>query len=614
VLVSLILFLAAQTAVPAFRSRPVIVALRWATADSARTAASVILLCVLVSVIALGTTHLIQAVRPAVSVATVSTTVADQISRNVAAVSMFAPWRALGLAMALLLVSVLVSRPVNINIISPIALARSRLVSTYLASVHSPGLSDIPLPSLVQSATNNSLSGRPAAPLLIVNMAREALGSERHLEPWTASPLHVGGSDMGFRPSVMADGGPLTVGTAMAISAATRASKRPRLRAIVAAVLNQRSGWWYDLDNGTHGDSSKVTTLLRPLYPWVADFLSLRDEGHHWARLTGGQHYESLAMFEMVRRRCGVIVVVDTSEDPSYFFEQLSATIRRIRIDLGARIDFPNAPVAGRGRYCVVGRVIYSETDDAASDGALVYIKPVVNGDEPREIVSYASTHSSFPQEQVRPGEFDESEFESYRALGAYPIDAIAGTSEEPFSLKAFVDSAQRCAAPAEKGVMAAVADASVQRLEQEVQKLVDLIAVPVLENYQGVLCADVRAGDLGMESQSGSLLLEVRLQPRPPESGTYERVTIRNGTESSEVRFDVSVKGIGIEFLSPPTQRVQVNAREGSAAVHFWFRQTGTLEAPHVIVQLFQKNRLVQVLQVSAGPFPRKSSSQERV
>ena len=56
--------------------------------------------------------------------------------------------------------------------------------------------------------------------------------------------------------------------------------------------------------------------------------------------LSDGGHFEDLGLYEMVRRRCRLIVVIDAGEDAKFAFEDLGNAVRKIYIDLGIRITF----------------------------------------------------------------------------------------------------------------------------------------------------------------------------------------------------------------------------------------------------------------------------------
>ena len=80
----------------------------------------------------------------------------------------------------------------------------------------------------------------------------------------------------------------------------------------------------------------------------------------------------------------------------------------------------------GKGRNCAIGRIRYSAVDGStAPDGIIVYIKPECYGDEPRDIYEYFKRSQTFPHESTADQFFSESQFESYRMLGAYTMEKL---------------------------------------------------------------------------------------------------------------------------------------------------------------------------------------------
>ena len=61
---------------------------------------------------------------------------------------------------------------------------------------------------------------------------------------------------------------------------------------------------------------------------------------NRYVYLSDGGHFENLGLYEMVRRRCRLIVVIDAGCDPDFAFEDLGNAVRKIYIDLGIRIQF----------------------------------------------------------------------------------------------------------------------------------------------------------------------------------------------------------------------------------------------------------------------------------
>src|SRR5262249_15022169 len=103
---------------------------------------------------------------------------------------------------------------------------------------------------------------------------------------------------------------------------------------------------------------------------------------------------------------------------------------RKIRIDFGISIDFPDGigiSLEGVGKTNVhgaVGTIDYS-VDGVTDKGTIIYIKSTLSGDEPRDVMDYASAHPDFPHETTTDQWFGESQFESYRTLGRHSVENL---------------------------------------------------------------------------------------------------------------------------------------------------------------------------------------------
>jgi hypothetical protein len=82
-------------------------------------------------------------------------------------------------------------------------------------------------------------------------------------------------------------------------------------------------------------------------------------------------------------------------------------------------------PLREKKRRCAVAAIRYSAVDDTAADGRLVYIKPLLLGDEAPDVMSYASQSPAFPHEGTENQWFTEAQTESYRALGESTIEEL---------------------------------------------------------------------------------------------------------------------------------------------------------------------------------------------
>jgi hypothetical protein len=151
---------------------------------------------------------------------------------------------------------------------------------------------------------------------------------------------------------------------------------------------------------------------------------------------------ENLGLYELLRRRCRIIIVVDAEADPAMRFASLITVQRYARIDLGVRINLPwgelhekttawmgydgsisdpgstkdkqtkNEPTPGP--HVAIGTIDY----DGGKQGWIVYIKASLTGDENDYVRDYARRYDAFPHESTGDQFFSEEQFEVYRALG----------------------------------------------------------------------------------------------------------------------------------------------------------------------------------------------------
>jgi hypothetical protein len=255
---------------------------------------------------------------------------------------------------------------------------------------------------------------------------------QRKGSSFTISPLHAGSWELGYQP-VEDYGGEkeeITLGKAMAISGAAVSPNMgfhsSSLVACVMTFFNVRLGWW--LPNPSK-EIKKRCKRMEPqvgLFPLIQESIGSTTDKSAFVYLSDGGHFDNLGLYEMVRRRCSRIFLVDASADPDYRYEDLAMTIRKIRTDMGVSVEFPkkSGPALQRppkGAY-TIGRIRYSDVDRNCPNGVLVYLKPVLMGGEPIDVREYARDHSKgsdrFPHQSTADQFFDETQFESYRMLG----------------------------------------------------------------------------------------------------------------------------------------------------------------------------------------------------
>jgi hypothetical protein len=281
-------------------------------------------------------------------------------------------------------------------------------------------------------------------PLHIVNMALNLVADnrlawqERKAESFTVSPLAAGTPSLGYRP-IAGYGGPdgMSLGTAITLSGAAASPNMgyhssPAITFLLT-LFNARLGAWL----GNPSDAGRFTWRrsdpVAGAGPLLREMFGRTTDVNPYVYLSDGGHFENLGLYEMVARRCHVIVVSDAGCDADYAFADLGNAIRKIRVDLGIPIDFPNgvhidaAHVKKGNSHGAIGVIRYSVIDGKVDDGVLVYLKATLSGDEPVDVANYASAHPDFPHESTANQWFGESQFESYRTLGIHTLDAVAG-------------------------------------------------------------------------------------------------------------------------------------------------------------------------------------------
>jgi hypothetical protein len=140
------------------------------------------------------------------------------------------------------------------------------------------------------------------------------------------------------------------------------------LGSFLMTFLNARLGWWLGNPGAPGAETWKRSAPAQRLTPILSEMFGLTSDRSKYVYLSDGGHFENLAMYEMVFRRCRFIVVSDAGADPDYTFEDLGNAVRKIRVDFGIPIDFEE-PVkiqsgdAAKGAYWATARIRYSAID-----------------------------------------------------------------------------------------------------------------------------------------------------------------------------------------------------------------------------------------------------------
>jgi len=325
------------------------------------------------------------------------------------------------------------ARFIDINKFSLHAMYRNRLVRAYIGASNRVEKVN----PFIGFADNDDLPMHELEPRLrpfhVVNITLNLVSGkrlawqQRKAESFTVTPLHCGSSQLGYRPSDKYGDG-ISLGTAMALSGA---AANPNMGyysspviAFIMTLFNARLGAWLG-NPGERGASSwreqgpksAVASIVRELF-------GLTNEESRYVNLSDGGHFENLGIYEMIKRRCRYILVLDAAADVDLKFDGLGNALRKIRIDTKIDIQFVESweqELRDRKKRWAVARICYSDAG-LGEDGFLIYIKPLMCANEPPDVVAYQAANPDFPNQSTADQFFDESQTESYRMLGLHTV------------------------------------------------------------------------------------------------------------------------------------------------------------------------------------------------
>lgn len=240
----------------------------------------------------------------------------------------------------------------------------------------------------------------------------------------------------------------LTVGRAVTISGAAVDPNMtnfysPQFTAFLT-IMNARLGWW--IQNPRNADPKAPAwgwwdrmiawwkdekwgrwDAIPPFGSWnyVKELLGYTDAAQSNVHLSDGGHYENTGAYELIRRRCRFVLIVDAAENPDNTSENLANLVRLVRSDFGIRILIDTGPLKRGGAdgrtsewHCAIGAIRYDDVDDGGVVGTLLFVRSSLTGDEPPDVKNYAAVTPVFPHHSTGDQFFDETMFESYRGLG----------------------------------------------------------------------------------------------------------------------------------------------------------------------------------------------------
>jgi predicted acylesterase/phospholipase RssA len=283
------------------------------------------------------------------------------------------------------------------------------------------------------------------------------------------SPLHIGSSATGWRGMAESENADITLASAMAISGAAanprggpggRGPTRSPSVAIAMSLLNIRLGYWIrnpKLASSTAKSKSMLTIMAkRPNHFWPGGAYAISQRGYRedaaWVELADGGHFENLAIYELVRRRCGLIIVCDGGQDNASSYADLVTAVQRIGRDFGAvvrfdmsvhdrkerawegssparliaksgNVDYPKGVEFAEKGY-LVASINYGSGPEGRGGkgwpkrGTLIYLKSALIKDLDIRAKGYRGANVEFPNQSTGDQFFDEEQFEAYREVG----------------------------------------------------------------------------------------------------------------------------------------------------------------------------------------------------
>ena len=353
-------------------------------------------------------------------------------------------WFVFGVAVAWLLFNVVFF---NVNLTSAHGFYRDRLSRAYLLRREADGPGVVPVDRQKLSALNGPAT---TAPYHLINVSLDLNGTTdvnvrgRNCDFFTFTKHFTGGERTGYcRTSDLEKADPhLDLGTAAAISGAAAAPNAgvttvAQLTALMS-LLNVRLDYWVPnpafVTAGPGGLMRRIQHRLGPgpAYLW-REALGQVDSRGLFVNISDGGHIENLAIYELLRRRCRLVIAVDGEQDGAMRFDGLLKLVLYARIDLGINIDVDLSTLrlnaAGLSdTHCVAARIDYG----GGQTGMLLYLKASMTGDEDENMRDYRRSHPAFPHEPTSDQFFDERQFEMYRALGfhigEYAVARLSGS------------------------------------------------------------------------------------------------------------------------------------------------------------------------------------------
>lgn len=276
-----------------------------------------------------------------------------------------------------------------------------------------------------------------SGPYHLINAALNAPSSnngamrERGTDFFLFSQAYSGSASTGYFPTEKWEkrDSRLNLGTAMAISGAAASPVMgvvplPSAKFLLA-MFNVRLDFWLSVPG-----RRTIPFLWWTPGPWylIRQAIGWVDEKSTFVNLSDGGHIENLGLYELLRRRCRYIVLIDGECDPKLQCGAFMQASRFAKLDFGIDIEinmdrFQTKQDGSAKYHFSFGKICYPGLNNNGAgslEGRILYIKLSRTGNEPAGVEHYRLLNPDFPHQSTADQFFDEAQFEAYRCLGEH--------------------------------------------------------------------------------------------------------------------------------------------------------------------------------------------------
>jgi len=208
-----------------------------------------------------------------------------------------------------------------------------------------------------------------------------------------------------------------------------------RVTAFLMTLFNVRLGIWLPNPATAATEDLALAKPRNSLAALINELIGRTTDTSQAINLSDGGHFDNLGLYEMLRRRCSTIVIIDADTDPDCAMFDLGDAIRKASIDLGVTVTmrktmriYSRAMIETDKDLDPLGFAIGTIRYRDGFRGRLLYVKSCLLRDIPAEVRAYAAQNREFPHEPIIDQWFSESQFESYRGLGSCQVRSLTNS------------------------------------------------------------------------------------------------------------------------------------------------------------------------------------------